>query len=146
MKRTGRIRTAFERYLKEHGLRLSGPRRLILEHLLASGRHLSAKEIHDALRGRGVGRVTVFRTLRLLERCGLAGGLTGRSGEALLELADRPHHDHALCLRCGRIQELAWPRLEALQEQACRRIGFQALRHRHVVFGFCRACARARRA
>jgi len=139
--RTGRIRADFERYLREHGLRLSGPRRLILDHLLAAKRHLSAKEIHTALRGRGVGRVTVFRTLRLLERCELASGLTGMGGETLLELGDRPHHDHALCLRCGRIQELEWPRLEALQEKACRAIGFKALRHRHVVFGYCRACA-----
>ena len=53
----------------------------------------------------------------------------------------RPHHDHLICITCGRIQEVRWPALEKIQNDACRKAGFAPKWHRHEVFGLCKDCA-----
>ena len=138
-----RVTAVFEEHLSDNGLRLTGQRRAILDHLLGSDRHLSQDDIYRSLRGRGIGRATVFRTLKTLQDCGLASPVIGRDGVPRFEVdRDRPHHDHLICIECGRIQEITWPALEKLQQEACRRAGFVAKWHRHEVFGLCRPCAK----
>jgi Fur family ferric uptake transcriptional regulator len=138
-----RVVKVFAEHLAENGLRLTGQRRAILDLFLASDHHLSQEEIYEALRGRGIGRATVFRTLKTLQDCGLAAPVVGRDGTPRFEInLERPHHDHLICVECGRIQEVRWPALEKIQEEACRRAGFAAKWHRHEVFGLCRSCSR----
>ncbi|MFA6031087.1 MAG: Fur family transcriptional regulator [Elusimicrobiota bacterium] len=140
-----RIRALFRAHLAARGLRMTRPRERILEHLLRSRRHQSLDEIHRALKAHGVGRATVFRTLRMLEECRLLGRLTGTGKAARFEMgAERPHHDHLLCVDCGRIVEVSWPGLEELQARGCRRLGFEPLWHRHEVFGRCASCSKGR--
>ncbi|HXS99405.1 MAG TPA: transcriptional repressor [Elusimicrobiota bacterium] len=142
-----RVERVFAEHLSKRGLRLTGQRRAILELLLTSERHLSQEEIHQTLRAKGIGRATVFRTLKTLQDCGLAAPVVGRDGTPRFEInLDRPHHDHLICVECGRIQEVRWPALEKIQEEACRRAGFSPRWHRHEVFGQCRDCARKARA
>ncbi len=141
-----RVARVFAEHLAKNGLRLTGQRRAILDMLIASDRHLSQEEIHRALRGRGVGRATVFRTLKTLQECGLAAPVVGLDGVSRFEInLERPHHDHLICVECGHIREVRWPRLEKIQEEACRRVGFTPRWHRHEVFGLCRDCARKAR-
>lgn len=140
---TRRIHRFFADYLAAHGLRLTGQRRLILDLFLESDRHLSQDDIYKALRQHGVGRATVFRTLKMLEESKLVEHVIGPGGTPRFEVKlDRPHHDHLICVSCGSIQEVRWPRLEAIQEKTCRKIGFIPKWHRHEIFGLCRACAR----
>ena len=143
----GRIRRAFEEHLQTNGLRLTGQRRRILDYLLAADRHVSLKEIHRSLHKHGVGRVTVFRTLKMLEQARLVDHVTTAGGTSRFEMKlARPHHDHLICVDCGSIVEVSWPRLEKLQEKICREMGFRVAWHRHEVFGRCRACeAKAKR-
>jgi Fur family ferric uptake transcriptional regulator len=54
------------------------------------------------------------------------------------------HHDHIVCLTCGRIEEFFDERIEHLQEEACRRKGFELVNHHLRLEGYCRACAKAR--
>lgn len=137
-----RIRRFFSDYLAQHGLRLTGQRRRILDLFLESDRHLSQEEIYGALRKHGVGRATVFRTLKMLEECRLVDHVVGPGGTPRFELhLDRPHHDHLICVSCGDIQEVSWPKLEEIQERTCRKIGFVPKWHRHEIFGWCRACS-----
>jgi len=141
-----RVTRAFAEHLADNGLRLTDQRRAILELLLRSERHLSQEEIYRALRGKGIGRATVFRTLKTLQDCGLAAPVVGRDEVPRFEInRGRPHHDHLICVACGHIREVRWPRLEKIQEAACRRLGFTPRWHRHEVFGLCRACARKKR-
>lgn len=140
-----RVAGVFAAHLAENGLRLTGQRRAILDHLLKSDRHLSQEEVYQSLRGRGIGRATVFRTLKTLQDCGLAAPVIGRDGVPRFEInLERPHHDHLICVRCGRIQEVTWPELEKIQEETCRRAGFTPKWHRHEIFGLCRSCAKDR--
>lgn len=142
-----RVTRVFAEHLAKNGLRLTGQRRAILDLFLASDRHLSQEEIYQSLRAKGIGRATVFRTLKTLQDCGLAAPVVGRDGTPRFEInLDRPHHDHLICVECGRIQEVRWPALEKIQEEACRRAGFSPRWHRHEVFGQCRDCARKARA
>ena len=141
---TKRIYAVFTEHLAKNGLRLTSPRRLILDCLLQAERHLSQEEIHGALKRHGVGRATVFRTLKMLEECRLVNHVVGSTGTPRFEVnIERPHHDHLICVQCGRIQEVRWPALEAIQERACRRAGFTPRWHRHEVFGLCRSCSKA---
>jgi Fur family ferric uptake transcriptional regulator len=142
-----RVLRVFTEHLASHGLRLTGQRRAILDHFLASDHHLSQEEIYQALRGRGIGRATVFRTLKTLQECGLAAQVIGRDGTPRFEInLERPHHDHLICVECGRIQEVRWPALEKIQEETCRKVGFAPQWHRHEIFGRCRDCSRKSRA
>ena len=141
-----RVAKVFSEHLAKNGLRLTGQRRLILDYFLKTDHHLTQDEIYTALRSHGIGRATVFRTLKMLQECGLVAPVVGPDGTARFEVElDRPHHDHLICVECGRIQEVRWPELEKIQDEACRRAGFVAKWHRHEVFGTCRDCARKTR-
>jgi Fur family ferric uptake transcriptional regulator len=138
-----RVTAVFAEHLAKNGLRLTDQRRAILDLFLTSDHHLSQEEIYQALRGKGLGRATVFRTLKTLQECGLAAPVVGRDGTPRFEInLERPHHDHLICVDCGRIQEVRWPALEKIQEETCRRAGFVPKWHRHEIFGLCRDCAR----
>lgn len=138
-----RIRSVFEEHLAKKRLRLTTQRRKLLDYLLGAKRHVELEEIYQALRKEGIGRATVFRTIRLLEECGLVDHVTTSDGSSRFEVQlERPHHDHLLCVECGKVQEVRWPELEKIQEQACRHLGFVPTWHRHEIFGRCRDCAR----
>lgn len=138
-----RVARVFAEHLAKNGLRLTDQRRAILDLFLKSDRHLSQEDVYVAVRARGIGRATVFRTLKTLQECGLAAPVVGRDGVPRFEINwERPHHDHLICVECGHISEVRWPRLEKIQEETCRRLGFSPRWHRHEIFGLCRDCAR----
>ena len=137
------ILSNFEEHLERKGLSMTRQRKGILEHLMSAQRHLDTDEIYDALKKKDptIGRATVFRTVKLLQECGLAAEVETASGRSKFELkADRPHHDHAVCVDCGRMIEFQSPRMEHFQDEAIRKLGFEALWHRHEIFGRCKDC------
>jgi len=134
----------FRRHLSSRGLRDTAPREEILRCLLAEGGHRSPEEIYAELRRKktAVGRATVFRTLKLLEECGLASKVVFADGSARYERAiGRAHHDHMICVDCGHALEFESPSIERLQNREATRRGFRVLWHRHELFGRCRGCA-----
>lgn len=142
-----RIAVAFQDHLAEDGLKLTPQRRAILESLFKATDHLDLDGVYEAVKPErtGVGRATVFRTLKLLEHYGLVDRVEAANGVARFELKhDRPHHDHMVCIECGGIFEFQSPRMEMLQDAAVRQAGFTALWHRHEIFGRCRPCTAKR--
>ena len=138
-----RIRQVFEDYLKRKEMFFTSQRRQILDLLLEAERHLSQEEIYQALKPKGIGRVTVFRALKTLEDCGLIERVSDKDGKAYYEMKlERPHHDHLICVGCGSISEVRWPDLERIQNKACKNLGFVVEFHRHEVFGRCAECAK----
>ena len=136
-----RIREAFQEYHQAKGMRVTQQRTQILDYLLKANRHVTMDEIYQALRSRGIGKVTVFRALKMLEEFKLVDRVTAPNGRPRFEVKfERPHHDHLICVECGAIREIQWPQIERIQEKTCRDIGFQALFHRHEIFGRCQAC------
>lgn len=128
-------------HLAVHGLRLTKQREIILDHMLLTHEHGSTEDIYLILRKRGVGRATVFRTVKLLEEYGLIGQVTGADGTSRYEATfERPHHDHLVCVDCGKFQEVRWPAIERIQSRTCRKLSFTPLWHRHEIFGRCAKC------
>ena len=135
------------RHIKTRGLRDTAQREGVLRFLFSRTDHLSSEEVYQGLRGRRVrvGRATVFRTLKLLEECGLATKVTFPDGTQKFERAHgRAHHDHMICVKCGTAFEVESPAIERLQAREARRRGFEIHGHRHELFGRCRACAGGR--
>jgi len=125
--------------LRLSGRRITTRRLEVLEAVVTSGAHKSAEELCEELRGQ-VGRATVFRALKLLTELGLAArtGLAGRVG---FEAAGTKHHDHIICVRCGRIEEFYNPEIEALQNRELKKRGFRPVSHSLEISGICRKCA-----
>ena len=141
------VYATFEHFLGEQGLHMTSQRKAVLRCLLEGKHHLREEEIYYLARKQesGLGRTTVFRTLKLLEQCGLADRVEAADGTPRFELKhDRPHHDHMVCVECGRIIEFQSPQMELHQNQAIKDHGFEALWHRHEIFGRCQSCVKHR--
>jgi Fe2+/Zn2+ uptake regulation proteins len=133
----------FEDYLRAHGQKMTRPRRVILEAFLGTEGHLT---IDDILReakkiDAGIGQATVFRTIRLIAAAGLAREALQEDGARTFEhLADHPHHDHLLCVGCGRIIEFLSPIIEKEQQKIFVRYGFEPRGHMMELLGLCPEC------
>ena len=144
------IQSAFERSLRKRGLKLTAQRQRLFERAFSTHEHFSAETLYRWLReedGPRVSRATVYRTLALLLEGGFIQSLDTGRGELMYEhtLGHR-HHDHMVCLSCGRIEEFHDPRIEVLQAEAAAAHGFELESHDHRLLGTCRACLRARAA
>lgn len=128
----------FRSYLVDQGLKFTRQRRVIAEVFFESGRHLSLSEVHDLARERhsSVGFATVYRTMKLLAESGLAHEHKFAEGNVRYEPAG-DHHDHLICIRCGRIVEYEDSEIERIQEQVAARHGFRVVGHRHEIYGDC---------
>jgi Fur family ferric uptake transcriptional regulator len=132
-------------HLKRRGLNRSSRRDVVVGAFLASNKHLSVDDLFNLVRRKspGIGRTTVYRTLKLLESAGLAQALV-LEGETRFERElNRRHHDHFICSGCGSIFEFSSDEIEALQEEEARKIGFQIEGHKHQVYGRCAKCVAA---
>ena len=141
------IERRFQAHLERQGLNLTRQRQEILRAFFSAEKHLGVEEAYDQLKKKDptLGRATVFRTVKLLQECGLLAEVTSANGRSKYELkADRPHHDHMICVECGGITEFQSPRMEHFQDEAIRKLGFEALWHRHEIFGRCKGCSRRR--
>ncbi len=142
-----RIRELFEKYHHERGMRMTQQRSRILDYLLSAHHHVGEDEIYQALKSYGIGKVTVFRALKMLEECKIIDRVHAPNGKPRYEVNyERPHHDHLICVECGAIQEIQWPQVERIQEKTCRELGFTPIFHRHEIFGRCRNCQKPQNA
>ena len=131
-----------EQLLKEHGIRLTDQRRLIVRRAV-DYLHFTAEElVKDVQRiDDSVARGTVYRTLALLHQAGVVEKHDFRYGAPNYEVTfAKAHHDHLMCVQCGEIIEFQEPRVERLQDEVVRRYGYQLLSHTHKLYGLCRAC------
>ncbi len=133
---------ALEAHLKLRGLNRSSRRDVVVSTFLASDKHLSVDDLYNLVRRKspGIGRTTVYRTLKLLESAGLAQSLVLKGETRFERELNRRHHDHFICSQCGAIFEFSSDEIEALQEGEARKIGFRIEGHRHQVFGRCAKC------
>ena len=142
------IESRFEEYLRGHSLKLTPQRRRIFERSFATHDHFSAETLLRWLEqedGPTVSRATVYRTLDLLVKGGFLGALDTGSGELVYEhILGHDHHDHMICVSCGRIEEFHDERIEELQREAAEKKGFVIQDHEHRLMGLCRGCARRR--
>ncbi|MES2718253.1 MAG: Fur family transcriptional regulator [Pseudomonadota bacterium] len=129
--------------LQQLGLKATAPRLMVLD-ILRRGpqRHLSADEVHRALQqdSAGLSLATVYRVLGQLEQAGILARRSFDTGPAVYEIDDGSHHDHLVCVHCGRVSEFEDPAIEARQAQVAAAQGFRLSDHRLVLYGLCRHC------
>src|SRR5881227_1465616 len=118
--------------LKDSGLKATLPRRKILELFEASKvRHLSAEDVYKALIAEGIdiGLATVYRVLTQFEHAGLLSRQHFETGKAVFELNQGGHHDHLVCLQCGRVEEFYDSEIEKRQNKVAKDRGFAIRDH-----------------
>lgn len=126
--------------LKQAGLKVTLPRMKILDMLQhQDGLHLTAEEIFRALEesGEEVGLATVYRVLTQFEAAGLVRRHHFEGGHSVFELDQGEHHDHILCLECGRIEEFCDQDIEQRQRAIAQRLGFELTEHCLILYGHC---------
>jgi Fur family ferric uptake transcriptional regulator len=144
-----RLRHELAVFMEKRGLRSTEQRRLIIDKLFEATEHVSIDQLLEIVRAEDprVGYATVYRTMKLLVEGGLAQERKFGDGFTRYELADaQAHHDHLICLSCGRITEFEEPAIEELQDRIAARYGFVVQDHKHELYGTCADCARKNRA
>ena len=127
--------------LRKAGLKVTLPRLKILEILEnSSTRHLSAEDIYRNLLGsqEDIGLATVYRVLTQFEAAGLVTRHHFEDGMAVFELNQGTHHDHIVCLDCGRVEEFMDSGIEDRQNAVAQRLGFAIRDHSLILYGHCR--------
>lgn len=130
-------------YLQSHKLKLTPHRELILESFLNNEGHRSVEDIYRTVKVADprIGYTTVYRTMKHLIQCGLAREIELADGITRYEhLFNHQHHDHMICMECGKSIEFYNPEIEELQEAASRQLGFKVLDHKLQIYGVCREC------
>jgi Fur family transcriptional regulator, ferric uptake regulator len=133
----------FRKFLQEGQYRITPERFDVLDAVLAWNDHFDADNLFIYLKNSGskVSRATVYKTLSLLHECGLVSRYRFSQGHAQYEkTTDRPHHDHMVCTKCGKIVEFENARVERLQDDACAQFGFTPMYHSFQIFGICLEC------
>src|SRR5450631_4570458 len=127
--------------LRNAGLKVTLPRLKILD-ILADGsaRHMSAEDIYKKLlvSNEDIGLATVYRVLTQFEAAGLVTRHHFEGGMAVFEMNRGDHHDHVVCVDCGKVEEFTDDGIEELQSAAAARLGFALADHALILYGHCR--------
>ncbi len=135
------IDSTLEAHLRARGLKRTQQREHILAALRDLGGHVTMEQLvrHLAERRPGIGQATIYRTVKLFVEAGILArhALKGALVHYELVAPRAEHHDHLVCVTCGRIFEFTDPIIEARQEALAARHGMRVLSHSHVIRGEC---------
>lgn len=126
--------------LQSIGMKATVPRMKVLEIFQCSShRHLSADDVYKVLLkdNSEIALATVYRVLMQFAEAGVLLRSHFESGKALFELNEGTHHDHLVCLKCGRIEEFVDPEIERRQKSICAERGFELNEHSLALYGIC---------
>tara|TARA_B100001123_G_C15062175_1_gene928060 strand:+ start:75 stop:509 length:435 start_codon:yes stop_codon:yes gene_type:complete len=129
-------------FLKQHNLRWTPQRKLILEVFFQLEGHVSIDALHKKIRSRDptIGIATLYRTMKLLIDANLAEMHTFNQKTTYERLYQVGHHDHLICKICGKTVEFEHPLIEKYQKEVCDRHGFYLKSHRMELVGLCNQC------
>lgn len=133
--------------LRNAGLKVTLPRVKILQILenQATDRHLTAEQVYKILLSEDeeIGLATVYRVLTQFEAAGLVTRHHFEGGNSVFELSDGDHHDHIMCIKCGKVDEFTDNIIEAQQKKIADRLGYELTAHGLYLYGYCPACKKA---
>lgn len=130
--------------IKSTGLKVTTPRLKVLSIFEQSNvRHLSAEDVYRQLLSddMDIGLATVYRVLTQFEQAGILLRSNFESGKSVFELNQGSHHDHLVCLDCGRVEEFVDDQIEERQHRIARDRGFELAEHSLALYGHCRRSA-----
>ncbi len=126
--------------LKNAGLKATLPRLKIINLFETSAmRHMTAEDVYRQLLSEGldIGLATIYRVLTQFEQAGLLVRHHFESGKAVFELNEGHHHDHLVCMQCGRVEEFYEPDIEKRQQKIARERGFEVREHALYLYAEC---------
>jgi len=126
--------------LKSSGLKATLPRIKILELFQQSTqRHMTAEDVYKVLLNEGsdIGLATVYRVLMQFEQAGLLSRNHFEAGKAVFELNEGQHHDHLVCVSCGRVEEFFDPEIERRQQEIAAERGYKLQDHALSLYVLC---------
>ena len=132
-----------ENYITEHKLKITKQRRTVLNVFLECKDHVSVEELYSIVSEQEpkIGLATIYRTLALLTKSGLALEMDFGDGQKRYESSFMSaHHDHMVCTECGKIIEFNHPLIEKYQEEIAIQNGFKITSHKLDLFGHCSNC------
>lgn len=127
--------------IKSTGLKVTMPRLKVLSIFEQSKiRHLSAEDVYRQLLAEDIdiGLATVYRVLTQFEQAGILLRSNFESGKSVFELNQGSHHDHLVCLECGRVEEFVDEQIEERQHRIAKDRGFELAEHSLALYGHCR--------
>ena len=136
----------FCQFLRKKELKLTPQRLRIAETVFTTHKHFTADQLFALVRKVEplVGKVTVYRTLEHLVESGMVEELSIKKGVASYEhVAGHSHHDHLICLKCGKLEELSSERLERIKREEAESRNFEVVSHSLKIYGFCPDCRKA---
>jgi Fur family ferric uptake transcriptional regulator len=132
--------------LRKAGLKVTTPRIKILELLekQLDDRHLSAEQLYKILLAEGeeIGLATVYRVLTQFEAAGLVNRHHFEGGNSIFELNKGSHHDHVVCIKCGKVDEFTDEVIEKRQIEIAQSLGYTLTDHSLYLYGYCANCNR----
>jgi Fur family ferric uptake transcriptional regulator len=134
----------FEQFVAEEGLRRTEQRDKVLDVFLGTERHVSVQELYDLVRKkhRGIGYATVARTVKLICESGLCRQVDFGDGALRYEHKyEHQHHDHLICVECGKFEEIYSPKIEKIQHELVKKHSYVQKSHKLDIFGVCPKCA-----
>ncbi|HWR59806.1 MAG TPA: transcriptional repressor [Thermodesulfovibrionales bacterium] len=133
----------FRDYVREKGLRNTRQREAIVDAFLSSGKHTTIDELFDMIKKKDpeIGYATVHRNMALMCECGLADEIKiGRQKTRYEQRLGHEHHDHLICVKCGRFIEVIDEKIEKLQTKLAEANEFVPLKHKLEIYGICKEC------
>ena len=134
----------FSEFLEKKDLKLTSQRRTILKEAIQAKGHFSAEELLELSKKQDptISKATVYRTLTLLKESKVLEEQDFGEGKKLFERSQgRKHHDHFVCIRCGKILEFENDTIERLQDNEAKKHNFEIVYHSLKLFGFCSNCS-----
>lgn len=133
----------FRNFLKKRQLKFTPERQAILRGIFSLHRHFDVDELYDKLRkdGQNICRATIYRTLPILVQGGfIAETFRCQDKISYEHVFGHEHHDHMLCIKCGKIIEFRNEKIEKLQKGICKQYSFRLVEHRLGIRGYCKKC------
>jgi len=137
----------FRQFLEERGQRLTKERNAVLQKAFSCKAHFDPEALYLEMRKKGLkaSRASVYRTLNLLCECGLVEKVSKTDHGTIYEHTfGHQHHDHMVCINCGKVIEFYSENLEKFQEEICRERDFKGKSHTLEIRGYCRHCQTGR--
>jgi len=133
--------------LRNAGLKVTLPRVKILQILekQVNERHLTAEKVYKILLSEDeeIGLATVYRVLTQFEAAGLVTRHHFEGGNSVFELSTADHHDHILCMKCGKVDEFSDEVIETRQREIAEKLGYELTDHGLYLYGFCPKCRKS---
>jgi Fur family ferric uptake transcriptional regulator len=130
----------FRRHLKSQDLKITRQREILLRRVFEKEVHFSAEELEDRVKGDGISKATIYRTLQLLCECNLIAEVALVDNRRMFEHTyGHAPHDHIVCVDCHKVFEFDGTALAEIEDRIVKRLGFAPVGHRLRIEATCEA-------